>query len=202
MKSASIPPQRLGMAARPVAQVVSGRSLVRDPKVVLESIARQMSGDRVRAFPAVDNSFHEALRNFNLAPIDPIRHPAHLTLAVRALPATDHRLQRICAAMGLTFWGEAIGLILDFLAHFPELADLEDLACAPKGLTCMGGAIRYLGAPVSRGVMTPLSFQADRLVRSVAARHLITREKAATLILHHNVKEGAALIMAHRELFQ
>ena len=47
MKSASIPPQRLGMAARPVAQVVSGRSLVRDPKVVLESIARQMSGDRV-----------------------------------------------------------------------------------------------------------------------------------------------------------
>lgn len=131
-------------------------------------------------------------------PTDPVRHPSHLTLSVRAFGATENTLQRLVASEGLTFWGEAIALILEFCALNPDWPDLHRLEDAPRGLARMGGAIRFPGAPVSRGIQTPLSPRSFAWVQSVAQAHGIGVEKAASLILYRNAAAAVATIQAAR----
>jgi len=130
--------------------------------------------------------------------VDPVNHPRPLTISVRTLSTTNMILQSLIAAEGLTFWGEGISLILAFCALNPDWCDLENLEDAPRGLTTMGGALRYPGTPVSKGIMTPLSAEVHAWVRSVAARYGIAVEKAATLILYRNAASVAAHIQAAR----
>ncbi len=137
-----------------------------------------------------------------IPPIDPVYHPPARTLAVRTLPTTNAVLQRLAKAEGREFWGEAIGLILDFTAHFVELVDLSNLTYAPHALTSMGGAIHHQGGLVSRGVQTPLSEPAFDLVRTFARKYKITPQKAATLILYRCIGTVPDLITAYRQVIQ
>ena len=127
---------------------------------------------------------------------DPTLHPHALTISVRAFHATEITLQRVCAGLGLTFWGEAVALIFDLYAANPGLADLSDLEDAPRGLTAKGGAIRHPGAPTSRGIMAPLSTSASDWITRTANSKRIGRERLASLILHRHASAAAALILA------
>lgn len=120
--------------------------------------------------------------------VDPVVHPRALVMAVRATPATESKLQRLCAALGLTFWGEAIAVVVEFCAANPGHVSLSDLrARAPVGLMGNKGAACEAGSAPTRGVQTPLSVEAMAFVDAIARRERVGRAVAATLILHRNI---------------
>jgi len=134
----------------------------------------------------------------NLFPVDPVTHPADLCQSVRAFAMTEGQMARICRAMGFTFWGQAVALVLGYAAAFPEQFSAADLKSdAPSGLLRAKGAIKrghVLHAPGVRGIQAPLTpATADFLART-AGRQRLSRVDAASLILHRHVGRVAAML--------
>lgn len=126
---------------------------------------------------------------------DPATWPAHLVLSVRAFTVTEITLQRLCASVGLTFWGEAVHQVLAFCARNPDQVDLENLRDVPAALFRPGRRRgKNTAAAPSRGIMTPLSGEVDAWVRSLATQNRMSRAKCASAILHRNAKPVAAAI--------
>jgi hypothetical protein len=127
--------------------------------------------------------------------------PGH-TLSVRAMRDTEVALQGLCASVGLTFWGQAAGMILDYFAAHPDLADLENLtpAGAPAMLLRNGGARRFANFSTSRNtnvILTPAVLAWIAPDPSRSARPEILSRRCA-LFLHRNAATGAELVRAAR----
>jgi hypothetical protein len=135
----------------------------------------------------------------NRVPVDPVQHPAGLCQSVRAFSATEAQLSRISAAMGLTFWGEAVALVLGYVAAFPEIFTVADLkGTAPAGLLKAKGSIKrgtVLAAPCVRGIQAPLTEKTALFLARVAAAQRISRADAGSLILHRHIGRVLALIV-------
>lgn len=133
---------------------------------------------------------------------DPVQAPAWRVLAVRAFPSTDMTLQSLCQSEGLTFWGEAIALVLAFCAANPDLAPLEGvMGSAPKLLFSTGGARRHVGpnsSSPSRGILAALDPETLAWIRTAAKSRNVSKERLAAAILHRHVRMSVAMIQAAR----
>lgn len=134
----------------------------------------------------------------NRAPVDPVCHPAALCQSVRAFSATEIQLAKISRIMGQTFWGEAVALVLGYVAAFPDVFGVSDLkASAPAGLLKAKGSIKrgnVLAAPGVRGIQAPLTDKTADFLARLAVRQRLSRVDAASLILHRHVGRVLALI--------
>lgn len=129
---------------------------------------------------------------------DPVAHPPHLSLSIRAVAATENTLQRLVASEGLTFWGEAASLIFDLCALNPGFADLNDLERAPRGLTRHMVTVRFRSAETARRIQVPLSKMGLEWIEGVARAKGIGVERAASLVLYRNATAAVATIQAAR----
>lgn len=144
---------------------------------------------------------------FHLLPevVDPVLYTGPgLSHTVRVMRDTETVLQDLCATEGLTFWGHAAGMILDYFATHPDHADLENLtpAEAPPMLLRNGGARRFAPLSTSRRINVVLSHVALDWI-AAACTHPATTHKLArhcALILHRNATTGAALVRAARRI--
>lgn len=146
--------------------------------------------DKLETTPLVDRE--------RLPYIDPTQHPPRLCLSVRTFTRTDVKLTHIADALGLTFWGEVVGLIFDYFAHYPNSANLEHLDQVPKWLTRKGRDMRPDGGPSSKIIQVPLTIAALHWLRCVARNQGMKIEKAATAILHKNLDADMSLVLMRR----
>lgn len=124
-------------------------------------------------------------------------------LSIRIMRSTQAVLQTVCAAEGVTFWGQAAGIILDYLAHHPEQAERKDLDDCPNSLhrsrTGGSGARRYPKTPLAGQVNAVLSpYAVDWLLEGQNGLFLPTATLQASLILYRNASRAAPLVRAAR----
>lgn len=134
------------------------------------------------------------------APVDPVRVPSDLRMSIRALPRIEARVSAIARRMEFTFWGEAVALILGFVAAAPHEFDLRHLRMtAPEGLLRAKGTLKRGAslAPVQvRRIHSPVTPATAAFVDRVAGWERVSRSAASALILHRHAATVAARIGA------
>lgn len=116
---------------------------------------------------------------------DPTTSSPDLTIAIRAFHFTEITLQRLCSAAGFTFWGQAAALVLEFAALNAHALEI-DFSDIPACLSHTGGSKRYPVHLTSRGIMTPLSPFVCQWLSQTARAANVSRERAASMILHRH----------------
>lgn len=121
-------------------------------------------------------------------------------LCVSVNPATKIELHRLAISEGVTFWGSAAALILDYLAH--NSTPLVFPAIAPTFLGC-GGNRRAPGMNKSFKINVPVSSAAfGFLLRMAKPKHRAASvadvAQLAAEILHSNTPHLSALVRAAR----
>lgn len=135
---------------------------------------------------------------------DPQNAKDGLQMAVRAFPQTETVLQSLVRSEGLTFWGEAIELVLALCATHPALAPCEGVMDgAPALLFSRGGDNRggFDSPRPSRSILVGLSPWSLAWTLSQAARVNVAPAKMAAAILYRHARPVAAFIQAaHRDV--
>lgn len=124
-------------------------------------------------------------------------------LAVRVMRHTETVLQALCVNVGLTFWGHAAGMILDYFAVHPAAADTDALTAmnAPAMLLRNGGSRRFTPLSTSRNVkliLTPIARDWLNTQIAITATQQSLSSYCA-LVLHRNAARGADLVRAARQ---
>ena len=143
-----------------------------------------------KAIPLVDRE--------HIPYIDPTIHPPRLSISIRTFTRTDVKLTHIADTLGLTFWGEVVGLIFDYFAYYPKSANLEHLDQVPRWLMRKGRDMRPNGEPSSKNIQVPLTVAALRWLKRVARDLDMRTDKAATVILHKNLDAAMSLVLMRR----
>lgn len=134
----------------------------------------------------------------------PLRDPAkvrgYARYTIRTVHKTNLVLQRMVDRERLTFWGEAIRLLMDYLAHHRDVADLENLLNAPRSISAVDFRVdtTLLAANEveSRGVNVEFTGPGRALVEDTATAYGIPFTRMAALILHRNAATAFAAIYA------
>lgn len=174
-------------------------SLIGSPMVARKAVVDRVTSVQAETRATGDSSartavfFHHA--PVNHAPVDPVRHPAELCQSVRVFASTECQISRLSRIMGFTFWGEAVALILSYAATFPEEFGVADLKTPEleRLLKVRGGRAKVNVAGVV-GIQAPLTPETAAFVARIARQQKLTREAAASLILHRHVARVLSLI--------
>ena len=131
-------------------------------------------------------------------------HPDSV-LSIRAQAWTNNVLQSLVASEGLTFWGEAVNMILAFAFENPELFPF-DRATFTDGddLFSLGGARGERNERAaanlrkSRGILVAMDPPVMDQLNRVARKYKVANWRAASVIVHIHGRAIVATIQATR----
>lgn len=133
----------------------------------------------------------------NAPRIDPSGLPDAWSLSVKAVNTTELTLQRLMRAERLTFLGEAACLIIDYIAHHPETADLQNWQNG-LGLRKAKHYAFKTGLSAPRAILTPMTRAGLVFIDDNSRSSGQCLVWTTSLILHLNAKRISAAICALR----